>query len=881
VSLIAPLALAGAVTASRGGAEDPFAECAVRFRERPSAYESSYCYFQVAQEGKRWAEAARRLDALIARHPGNFWLTLARGNVEWTRDIGRAEAFYRATAEGFAGQGDAEGEVLARYNLRTILFRQGRLDEADGEVRRVMEVAEASGRGALLARALALHATHLADTGGDLGEAYRSLRRADEAGRADQPYTLRRSIQFALGNVCFQRGRFGEALEHYRQVERMAEEARDTLTRATAQYSVVNARMRELEELPRPGGRDEVLALARTALGTAVLTDNRETQVLLHRTLGELSGRRSPAQAEAHYDRCVALARRIGQPRELAHCLWSLGRHLAEEGRATEARRRMEEARSLARETGEVWSLAHHARQSIRVSWLTRPRPEAIRESLEALQAIEAVRRRPGDDARAEVFSAWARDYHWLAGRLLDHGPATAPRSDVALAFEIGERMRARALLEALAAARGEPQLLPEERVPPRTARLDEVEEGLLGNEALLSFMVGLEEELGGDSGGGAWVTVSTRLGTTVHRVPDRVRLHAIVPVFLGLFEARDGRDAVPAARLFHELLEPALAGLPDHVTRLVVVPDDALHRVPLGALRPSPAAEPLVARYEIALAPSATLWLRWRKARRDRAARPALVLADPAIGRADGEPVPGHAVTRGSAPVRVASLGTLPHAREEGRSIVRRLGRASELWLGGAASEPALKAAPLGEFAVLHLAAHAVVDDERPERSAVFLAPGRDGEDGLLRLAEVVDLPLEGRAVVLSACRSASGSILRGEGVVGFGRAFLQAGAHAVVGGLWPLRDDDAARLFDAFYRHLGEGASMGSALRAAQREAIRDGLPASAWAGLVVVGDGGFTPLKAEPGGAGPGAVALLAVAAAAALLIGSLRRTGRRRR
>ena len=56
------------------------------------------------------------------------------------------------------------------------------------------------------------------------------------------------------------------------------------------------------------------------------------------------------------------------------------------------------------------------------------------------------------------------------------------------------------------------------------------------------------------------------------------------------------------------------------------------------------------------------------------------------------------------------------------------------------------------------------------------------------------------------------------------------------------------AANLFDAFYRHLGQGESIGQALRAAQDERIRAGAPPAAWAGLVVLGDGDFVPL---PGG------------------------------
>jgi hypothetical protein len=82
----------------------------------------------------------------------------------------------------------------------------------------------------------------------------------------------------------------------------------------------------------------------------------------------------------------------------------------------------------------------------------------------------------------------------------------------------------------------------------------------------------------------------------------------------------------------------------------------------------------------------------------------------------------------------------------------------------------------------------------------------------------------------------------------MGLARAFFQAGARTVVGSLWPLRDDEAERIFRDFYRHLAEGRSIGAALAEARREAIRAGEPAAAWAGLVVLGDGDVVPL---PGG------------------------------
>ena len=137
------------------------------------------------------------------------------------------------------------------------------------------------------------------------------------------------------------------------------------------------------------------------------------------------------------------------------------------------------------------------------------------------------------------------------------------------------------------------------------------------------------------------------------------------------------------------------------------------------------------------------------------------------------------------------------------------------------------------------------MVDNQNPERSGVLLTPAPSSEDGLLQMREIVPLALDGRIVVLYSCRSASGTVLRGEGVMGIARAFFQAGAQTVIASLWPLRDDDGAALFDRFYHHLAAGQSVSAALRAAQLDRIRDGAPAYAWAGLVVLGEGGLVPI------------------------------------
>lgn len=104
-----------------------------------------------------------------------------------------------------------------------------------------------------------------------------------------------------------------------------------------------------------------------------------------------------------------------------------------------------------------------------------------------------------------------------------------------------------------------------------------------------------------------------------------------------------------------------------------------------------------------------------------------------------------------------------------------------------------------------------------------MLLAPGGEDEDGFLQSREIVDLDLRGTVIVLSACRSASGTVLRGEGLLGLGRAFFQAGARAVVGNLWSMRDDEAEAFVTCVSRRL--------------------------LAGVVVLGDGDVRPIP--PGG------------------------------
>jgi CHAT domain-containing protein len=149
----------------------------------------------------------------------------------------------------------------------------------------------------------------------------------------------------------------------------------------------------------------------------------------------------------------------------------------------------------------------------------------------------------------------------------------------------------------------------------------------------------------------------------------------------------------------------------------------------------------------------------------------------------------------------------------------------------------------------VIHFATHAVVDETEPERSALALAAGHPGEDGLLQPREIATLDLGGKVVLLSACRTASGELLQGEGTLGLVRAFFRAGALAVVASPWPLDDLEARKLIDELSARLGRGESLGDALAGAKRARHAAGAPALAWAGLQLHGDGSARARPASP--------------------------------
>lgn len=178
--------------------------------------------------------------------------------------------------------------------------------------------------------------------------------------------------------------------------------------------------------------------------------------------------------------------------------------------------------------------------------------------------------------------------------------------------------------------------------------------------------------------------------------------------------------------------------------------------------------------------------------------------------------------------------------AQEEVRWLGRRF-QSVDSRPGGARTRVSEVRGALAANGSLHFASHVAINDGAPWRSGVWLVPDVAGADPCLRAEQVAKLQLNVGLVVLSGCKSAQGTAVAGEGLLGLTHAFLSAGARAVVASLWNVDDRASVRFMQRFYDGLARGQTSAAALLTAREATRRD--PATAhpyyWAGYVLVGD------------------------------------------
>ncbi len=300
---------------------------------------------------------------------------------------------------------------------------------------------------------------------------------------------------------------------------------------------------------------------------------------------------------------------------------------------------------------------------------------------------------------------------------------------------------------------------------------------------------------------------------------------------------------AQQARELGQLLLGPVSARI-SGAARILFVPDGVLHLLPFAVLSDptdSSASRYLIEAKPIHVISSVTLYAQLT-APRAEVSTDVVGFGDPASADTSVEMPANDRATRLFA---LGRLPPLPAARVELAALRKLAPESARIWLGVEATEERAKAVGRGAR-IVHFATHGFVDEDFPLESGLVLARPSAGslgrDNGLLQAWEIFEsVRLDADLVTLSACQTALGKEIAGEGIVGLTWAFQYAGARSVLASLWEVNDVSTGELMRRFYGYLYAGQSKAEALRRAQLDLLRR--PATSapffWAAFQLIGD------------------------------------------
>lgn len=311
------------------------------------------------------------------------------------------------------------------------------------------------------------------------------------------------------------------------------------------------------------------------------------------------------------------------------------------------------------------------------------------------------------------------------------------------------------------------------------------------------------------------------------------------------------------AADLSEIILRPVASELSKK--RLVVVSDGALQYVPFAALpipdihnqmragssrandKQTRTDRPLIIEHEVVNLPSVSVVAALRKqaSGREPANKTVAVLADPVFSHDDSRVTISHNtderpvnqalppdIVRSAEESGLSGFARLRFSRLEANEITNLAPAGQKLQAVDFAANRLTATGPdLSKYHIVHFATHGLVNSQHPEFSGIVLSlvdEKGQPQNGFLRLYEIYDLRLRADLVVLSACQTALGKEIKGEGLIGLTRGFMYAGAPRVVASLWRIEDRSTAELMKRFYQGMlsKQKLTAAAALRSAQIE-------------------------------------------------------------
>lgn len=368
-------------------------------------------------------------------------------------------------------------------------------------------------------------------------------------------------------------------------------------------------------------------------------------------------------------------------------------------------------------------------------------------------------------------------------------------KRDPERAFDTLERQRARALLDSVGLPAHPRGTGPAPAVQPLAAR--EISAQLAANAVVVSYAL-LGDRLYAFAVDRRGVRLSAPISTDWPSIETRIAAYRA-----GLAgHAEAGELDRLSGRLYEILIDPLAGALPSGA-HLILSGDASLQTLPFAALRNPRTGRYLVQDHVLTIAPSASVYLasagRFRERAR-RAPRSLVLLSHPVVDRR-----------------RYPMLRPLSWAQEETRRAAALYPEVVLRGGGEATVDTFLREAPGGE--VVHFLGHAIKAGRVRGTCLVLALPPGASDGDLLCGEEIERLHLDRtRLVILSACSTAGGLVAQGEGVASLARAFVAAGAPAVLGTSWNVKDRTANLFLSELHRSLREGADPAEALQSAQ---------------------------------------------------------------
>jgi CHAT domain-containing protein len=354
-----------------------------------------------------------------------------------------------------------------------------------------------------------------------------------------------------------------------------------------------------------------------------------------------------------------------------------------------------------------------------------------------------------------------------------------------------------------------------------QVAELATIQKGLLNEKtALISYFTGTKNTY-------VFYVGSTEL--SVRKIEDTAALfdqtHAMFTTISSLELLRSAPQlafdefVLSGYQLFEKLLKPEIEN--QEVTKLIIIPDGKLCYLPFESLltkevitksRDYKSLPYLLYDYSVSFSPSATIQL---------LSENDTDISDNYMGFAPN--YEGQKYSISNTPNTTMSLENLYFSSQE-------IEQAAYLFKGKShtgyeVSEDLLKTNST-DVGILHLAMHGAIEDQHPLLSKLFFNSS-EKNDGMLHVYEIYNMNIPAQLVILSACNTAAGKLVRGEGIVSLERAFQYAGSKALLSTLWTVDDAASLKLTERFLQNIKDGQPKDIALRDAKLQFLATALP------------------------------------------------------